>query len=158
LDQRHRETGKAIILVLDNGPCHTSKAGREELAARADWLQVIWPACYSPELSKKEREWRYRKRDARGHLARDLRSFAALSWMARGGSAVAAWTALTTCPTGSSPATARRPLDANRDGQKAPRTRTSAATIARIYLHLLSPNYSRWGKAVVRSGRRAWLG
>jgi transposase len=76
LDQRHRETGKEIFLVLDNGPCHRSKTSLEELAARAAWLHVIWLARYSPELNKKEREWRYLKRDARGHLARDLRSFA----------------------------------------------------------------------------------
>jgi hypothetical protein len=36
---------------------------------------VIWLAKYSPQLSKKEREWRYLKRDVRGHLARDLRRF-----------------------------------------------------------------------------------
>jgi transposase len=36
---------------------------------------VIWLAKYSPELSTKEREWRYLKRDVRGHLARSLRSF-----------------------------------------------------------------------------------
>jgi transposase len=76
LDRRHAETGKEIFLVLDNGPCHTSKASEEELAACADWLHVIWLARYSPELNEKEREWRYLKRDARGHLARDLRGFA----------------------------------------------------------------------------------
>ena len=76
LGQRHRDTGKEIFLVLDNGPCHTSKASQAELATRADWLHVIWLARYSPQLNKKEREWRYLKRDARGHLARDLRSFA----------------------------------------------------------------------------------
>jgi hypothetical protein len=31
----------------------------EELAARTDWLHVIWLARYSPELNKKEREWRF---------------------------------------------------------------------------------------------------
>jgi transposase len=76
LDQRHTETGREIFLVLDNGPCHTSKASQAELAARTDWLHVIWLARYSPELNKKEREWRWLKRDARGHLARDLRAFA----------------------------------------------------------------------------------
>jgi len=76
LDRRHEETGKEVFLALDNGPCHTSKDSREALAARKDWLHVIWPARYSPQLSKKEREWRYLKRDARGHLARDLRAFA----------------------------------------------------------------------------------
>jgi transposase len=63
--------------VLDNGPCHTSKASQQERAARTDWLHVIWLARYSPELNKKEREWRYLKRAARGHLARDRRAFAA---------------------------------------------------------------------------------
>ncbi len=76
LDRRHEETGREVFLALDNGPCHTSKDSREALAARQEWLHVIWLARYSPELSKKEREWRYLKRDARGHLARDLRSFA----------------------------------------------------------------------------------
>ena len=32
-------------------------------------------AKYSPHLNEKEREWRYLKRDVRGHLARDLRTF-----------------------------------------------------------------------------------
>lgn len=76
LEQRHVATGRRVILVLDNGPCHTSVASRAALAARAAWLEVIWLAKYSPELNKKEREWRYLKRDTRGHLARTLRSFA----------------------------------------------------------------------------------
>ena len=76
LEQRHKETGRNVILVLDNGPCHTSKMSQAGLAARTEWLEVIWLAKYAPQLNKKEREWRYLKRDARGHLARDLRSFA----------------------------------------------------------------------------------
>jgi len=75
LDARHQETGREVIVALDNGPCHTSKLSQAALAARDAWLQVIWLAKYSPQLSKKEREWRYLKRDVRGHLARDLRSF-----------------------------------------------------------------------------------
>jgi transposase len=75
LDTRHRETGREVIVALDNGPCPTSKASQAALAARAAWLEVIWLAKYRPQLSKKEREWRYLKRDVRGHLARDLRSF-----------------------------------------------------------------------------------
>jgi transposase len=75
LDRRHRETGREVFLALDNGPCHTSQASRAALAARESWLHPIWLAKYSPELSKKEREWRYLKRDVRGHLARDLRAF-----------------------------------------------------------------------------------
>lgn len=76
LEARHAATGRAVYLVLDNGPCHTSKASREGLAARAAWLHVIWLAPYCPNLNPKEREWRWLKRDARGHLARTLRAFA----------------------------------------------------------------------------------
>lgn len=75
LDARHRATGKELFLALDNGPCHTSKVSRAALAERAAWLHVIWLAKYSPELNRKEREWRVLKRDARGHLAPSLPAF-----------------------------------------------------------------------------------
>lgn len=61
--------------MLDNGSCHTSKASRHALAERAVWLHVVWLARYSPQLNRKEREWRYLKRDAQSHLARTLRAF-----------------------------------------------------------------------------------
>lgn len=76
LEARHRATGRKVFLVLDNGPCHTSKASRAALRERAAWLHVIWLAPYCPNLNKKEREWRTLKRDVRGHLARSLRAFA----------------------------------------------------------------------------------
>jgi transposase len=75
LDARHTATGKEMFLAIDNGPCHTSDASRAALAARAAWLHVIWLAKYSPQLNRKEREWRVLKRDARGHLAPSLRAF-----------------------------------------------------------------------------------
>ena len=75
LELRYLATGRKIFLVLDNGPCHTSKASRAALAARADWLHPIFLAPYCPNLNPKEREWRFLKRDARGHLARTLREF-----------------------------------------------------------------------------------
>lgn len=75
LDARHTATGRAVILVLDNGPCHSSKVTQAALAARADWLEVIPLARYSPPLNPKEREWRELKRDHRGHLADSLRAF-----------------------------------------------------------------------------------
>ncbi len=75
LDARHAATGREIYLALDNGPCHTSKASTQALAARAAWLHVIWLARYSPELNPKEREWRVLKRDHRSHLASSLRAF-----------------------------------------------------------------------------------
>jgi hypothetical protein len=75
LDTRHAATGRDIILVLDNGPCHVSKATRRALAARDDWLEVIPLARYSPQLNPKEHEWRILQRDHRGHLAPTPREF-----------------------------------------------------------------------------------
>lgn len=75
LDARHDATGRDIILVLDNGSAHVSKVSQAALAERADWLEVIPLARYSPHLNPKEREWRVLKRDHRGHLAPTLRVF-----------------------------------------------------------------------------------
>lgn len=75
LDAQHAASGKHIILVLDNGPCHTSTATRRALAARGEWLEVIPLARYSPHLNPKEHEWRRLKRDHRGPLASSLREF-----------------------------------------------------------------------------------
>jgi len=75
LAARHAATGRAIELVLDNGPCHTSVASKRALADRADWLHVTWLPKYCPQLNPKEREWRRLKRDARSHLATSLRAF-----------------------------------------------------------------------------------
>jgi len=75
LDARHVATGKEVYLVLDNGPCHTSKTTKAALAARSAWLHVLWLAPYSPQLNPKEREWTRLKRDARSHLAPTLRAF-----------------------------------------------------------------------------------
>ena len=75
LDARHAATGREVFLVLDNGPCHRSTTTTAALAAREQWLHVIWLPRYCPRLNQKEREWRYLKRDVRSHLARDLRTF-----------------------------------------------------------------------------------
>ena len=75
VDARHEATGRHVILVLDNGPCHTSTATRRALAARGEWLEVLPLARYSPHLNPKEHEWRRLKRDHRGHLAGSLRAF-----------------------------------------------------------------------------------
>lgn len=74
LEARHKATGRDMLLVLDNGSCHTSQASRQALADRSAWLEVLWLAKYAPELNPKEREWRRLKRDARDHLAPDLRA------------------------------------------------------------------------------------
>src|SRR4051794_21296706 len=57
---------KPIVLVLDNGPIHTSKMSRAALAARAHWLTLEWLPKYAPELNDIERVWRDLKRH---HLA-----------------------------------------------------------------------------------------
>lgn len=76
LEARQAATGREVYLVLDNGPCHRSKASQRALAARASWLNVLWLPKYCPQLNLKEREWRRLKQDCRGHLATDLRTFA----------------------------------------------------------------------------------
>ena len=75
LEARHEATGRRMILVLDNGPCHVSQATQQALATRAAWLEVIPLARYSPHLNPKEHEWRRLKRDHRSHLAGSLREF-----------------------------------------------------------------------------------
>lgn len=75
LDARHAATGRDVILVCDNGSCHTSQLSQAALAERAAWLEVVPLARYSPELNPKEREWRTLKRDHRSHLAPTLRDF-----------------------------------------------------------------------------------
>jgi transposase len=71
LDQRYgpkpgQEPPRPVVLVLDNGPIHTSKASRAVLAARGHWLTVEWLPKYAPELNDIEEVWRDLKRH---HLA-----------------------------------------------------------------------------------------
>ena len=60
------EVMRPVVLVLDNGPVHTSKATRAGLAERAHWLTVEWLPKYAPELNDIEPTWRDLKRH---HLA-----------------------------------------------------------------------------------------
>ena len=60
------EVMRPVVLVLDNGPIHTSKASRVALAQRAHWLRVEWLPKYAPELNDIEGAWRDLKRH---HLA-----------------------------------------------------------------------------------------
>jgi len=48
---------KPVVLVLDNGPIHLSKASRAALAARQHWLTVEWLPKYAPELNDIEVVW-----------------------------------------------------------------------------------------------------
>lgn len=71
LDQRYgpkpgREPQRPVVLILDNGPIHTSKATRAALADREHWLTVEWLPKYAPELNDIEEVWRDLKRH---HLA-----------------------------------------------------------------------------------------
>ena len=49
---------KPVVIVLDNGPIHTSKAALAALVAREHWLTVEWLPKYAPELNDIERAWR----------------------------------------------------------------------------------------------------
>lgn len=57
---------KPVVLVLDNGPIHTSKASTAALAARP-WLTIEWLAKYAPELNDMEHGWRDLKRHYLAH-------------------------------------------------------------------------------------------
>ena len=63
---RPGQPAKPLVLVLDNGPIHTSKATRAALAARS-WMAVEWLPKYAPELNRIERKWRDLKRHFLAH-------------------------------------------------------------------------------------------
>jgi DDE superfamily endonuclease len=48
---------KPVVIVLDNGPVHVSKATTAALAARSHWLTVEWLPKYAPELNDIEVVW-----------------------------------------------------------------------------------------------------
>ena len=64
---RPGEIARPVVLVLDNGPIHTSKATRAALAERAHWLTVEWLPKYAPELNDIEPTWRDLKRHYLAH-------------------------------------------------------------------------------------------
>ena len=55
------EALKPVVIVLDNGPIHTSRETRAALARRAHWLTVEWLPKYAPELNDIERVWLHLK-------------------------------------------------------------------------------------------------
>lgn len=55
--QRPGTGAKPVVIVLDNGPIHVSKATLAALAARAHWLTVEWLPKYAPELNDIEVVW-----------------------------------------------------------------------------------------------------
>jgi len=46
-----------VVIVLDNGPVHVSKAANAALAERSHWLTVEWLPKYAPELNDIEIVW-----------------------------------------------------------------------------------------------------
>ena len=48
---------KPVVILLDNGPIHVSKATTAALATRAHWLTVEWLPKYAPELNDIEVVW-----------------------------------------------------------------------------------------------------
>jgi transposase len=48
---------RPLVMVLDNGPIHTSKASTAALAARP-WITVEWLPKYAPEANAIERTWK----------------------------------------------------------------------------------------------------
>lgn len=50
-----------VVIVLDNGPSHTSHATRRALELCRSWLFVEWLPKFSPELNDIERDWRVLK-------------------------------------------------------------------------------------------------
>lgn len=63
---RPGRTAKPVVLVLDNGPIHTSKLSRAALQARP-WLTIEGLPKYAPELNDIENSWRDLKRHFLAH-------------------------------------------------------------------------------------------
>ena len=64
------QPGKAqipVVLVLDNGPVHTSKLTRQALEERNHWLTVEWLPKYAPELNDIEPAWKALKQTELAH-------------------------------------------------------------------------------------------
>jgi len=65
IDQRYHlgpdYGGPPVVLVLDNGAIHTSRATHQALDERT-WLRVEWLPKYASELNDIERDWRVLKR------------------------------------------------------------------------------------------------
>jgi len=65
MERTRMERTRPLVLVLDNGPIHTSKITAKALAERP-WFTVEWLPKYAPELNNIERCWRDLKQN---HLA-----------------------------------------------------------------------------------------
>jgi transposase len=74
---RARRSGKRMILVLDNGSAHTSKAAQKEIAAHKDVISIFWlPTYTSEQLNDIEGLWGHLKDDYFSRmLAKSARTF-----------------------------------------------------------------------------------
>lgn len=64
---RPGQAGKPAVIVLDNGPVHTSKATASALDERKHWLTVEWLPKYAPELNDIEPVWKTLKETELAH-------------------------------------------------------------------------------------------
>ncbi len=62
-----KRLARPVVLVLDNGPIHTSKVTTKALTARAAWLTVEWLPKYVPELNAIEHCWQDLKANFLAH-------------------------------------------------------------------------------------------
>lgn len=63
---RPNQKARAVVLVIDNGSIHRSKASRAALQDRP-WLSVEWLPKYAPELNAIENSWRDLKQHFLAH-------------------------------------------------------------------------------------------
>jgi transposase len=63
LDEVYAEREK-VFLFLDNCSIHHTKAVEAYFAAQSDRVEVIWNACYTPNLNLIERFWGHLKRSS----------------------------------------------------------------------------------------------
>ena len=76
---------RPVVVVLDNGPIHVSKASIAALAARAHWLTVEWLPKYAPELNDHRTRGRISMQISRPDLHRRRRPHHhARDWIALG--------------------------------------------------------------------------
>jgi transposase len=70
LDERYApclsQQERPVVLVIDNGSIHRSKASRAALQGRP-WLTVEWLPKYAPELNTIENSWRDLKQHFLAH-------------------------------------------------------------------------------------------
>lgn len=76
LVRRARQTGRRIVLVIDQGKPHHAKAFHKDLQDVREHVEVFWLPHYSPELNLIERLWKHLKQTRMAnHLFRRFRNF-----------------------------------------------------------------------------------